>query len=132
MLPAVHQAMEYAAELRAHGVEDLAFEHKLPKENLDLDVLVKSGDEIKYGCQLKDVQHEHGIGSAARKIAQKQLGGDIDGPKVAILDVHDTRAALTESTVKDVEFYAQRTGAVFQIRFRDGSVTIPPGGQIYP
>ncbi|WP_460065666.1 hypothetical protein [Streptomyces sp. YKOK-I1] len=132
MLPAVHQAMEYAAELRAHGVEDLAFEHKLPKENLDLDVLVKSGDEIKYGCQLKDVQHEHGIGSAARKIAQKQLGGEIDGPKVAILDVHDTRAALTESTVKDVEFYAQKTGAVFQIRFRDGSVTIPPGGQIYP
>ncbi|MFF4654817.1 hypothetical protein [Streptomyces sp. NPDC001381] len=30
------------------------------------------------------------------------------------------------------DFYAQKTGAVFQIRFRDSSVTIPNGGQIYP
>ncbi|MFE9098356.1 hypothetical protein ACFYMU_29620, partial [Streptomyces sp. NPDC007264] len=132
MLPAVHQAMEYAAELKSRGVEDLAFEYKNPQRGLDLDVLVKSGDEIKYGCQLKDVQHEGGVASAARKIAEKQLVGEIDGPKVALLDVHDTRAALTERTVKDLEYYARRTGATYQLRFRDGSVTIPANGQIYP
>ncbi|MET8964236.1 hypothetical protein ABZX69_33015, partial [Streptomyces sp. NPDC004074] len=132
MMPAVHQAMEYAAELKSRGVENLAFEYKKPQLGLDLDVLVKSGDEIKYGCQLKDVQQEHGIASAARKIAEKQLVGEIDGPKVAILDVQDTRAALTESTVKDVEYYARRTGATYELRFRDGSITIPANGQIYP
>ncbi|PAZ13907.1 hypothetical protein CLM62_20680 [Streptomyces sp. SA15] len=132
MIPAVHQALEYAMELKLRGVEDLAFEYKRPDLGLDLDVLVMSGDEIKYGCQLKDVGQEHSISSAARKIADKQLMGDIDGPKVAILDVHDTRAALTESTVKDVEHYAKKTGSTYQLRFRDGSITIPPNGQIYP
>ena len=124
--------MEFAADLKSRGVQDLAFEYKMPQRGLDLDVLVKSGDEIKYGCQLKDVQHEHGIGSAARKIAEKQLSGEIDGPKVAILDVHDTRAALTESTVKDVEYYARKIGATYELRFRDGSITIPANGQVYP
>jgi len=53
-------------------------------------------------------------------------------PQVAILDVHDTRAALTEVTVKEVEHYAKRAGATFELRFDDGSVTIPANGQIYP
>ncbi|WP_431034777.1 hypothetical protein ACQYWQ_13450 [Streptomyces sp. P6-2-1] len=132
MLPAVHQAMELAAELQKRGVEDLAFEYKAPGEGLDLDVLVKSGDDIKYGVQLKDVSHEGGIGSAAKKIAKKGLRGAIAGPKVAILDVHDTKAALTEATVREVEHYAERTGATYELRFEDGSVTIPPAGQIYP
>ncbi|MBW8701121.1 hypothetical protein MBT84_16080 [Streptomyces sp. MBT84] len=78
------------------------------------------------------MQQEHGIASAARKIAEKQLVGEIDGPKIAILDVQDTRAALTESTVKDVEYCARRTGATYELRFRDGSITIPANGQIYP
>ncbi|WP_030267369.1 hypothetical protein [Streptomyces violens] len=132
MIPAVHQAMEFAAELQKRGVDDLGFEYKAPGQGLDLDVLVKSGDDIKYGAQLKDVDHEGGIGSAAKKIAKKGLGGEISGPKVAILDVHDTRAALTEATVKEVEHFAKRTGATFELRFDDGSVTIPPNGQIYP
>ncbi|SCD27274.1 hypothetical protein GA0115251_10045 [Streptomyces sp. TverLS-915] len=132
MIPAVHQAMELAAELQKRGVEDLAFEYKAPAEGLDLDVLVKSGDDIKYGVQLKDVSHEGGIGSAAKKIAKKGLRGAIAGPKVAILDVHDTKAALTEATVREVEHYAERTGATYELRFEDGSVTIPPAGQIYP
>ncbi|MFI0781135.1 hypothetical protein [Streptomyces sp. NPDC021212] len=132
MLPAVHQAMEFAADLQKRGVDDLAFEEKLPDKGLDLDVLVKSGEDIKYGCQLKDVDHESGISSAAKKIAKKGLDGAISGPKVAILDVHDTRAALTEATVKAVEHFAKRTEATFELRFDDGSVTIPPNGQIYP
>ncbi|WP_258052928.1 hypothetical protein, partial [Streptomyces sp. Ru73] len=132
MLPAVHQAMEFAADLKSRGVDDLAFEYKNKGQGLDLDVLVKSGDDIKYGCQLKDVGQEHSIGSAARKIADKQLAGQISGPKVAILDVHDTRAALTEATIKDVEHYAKKTGATFELRFKDGSVTIPANGQVYP
>ncbi|MEU6014602.1 hypothetical protein ABZ826_11245 [Streptomyces sp. NPDC047515] len=132
MLPAVHQAMEFASDLQSRGVKDLAFEYKSKSEKLDLDVLVKSGDEIKYGCQLKDVDAEHSIGSAARKIADKQLAGEIAGTKVAILDIHDTKSALTESTIRDVEHYAKKTGATFELRFRDGSITIPPNGHIYP
>lgn len=132
MMPAVNQALEYADELKSRGVEDLGFEYKRPDLGLDLDVLVKSGDEIKFGCQLKVVEHEHGIGSAARKIAKTQLEGMIDGPKVAILDVHDVRAALTEATVKDVEHFAKKVGATYELRFKDGSVTIPADGQIYP
>ncbi|MFC9620995.1 hypothetical protein ACFTXM_13625 [Streptomyces sp. NPDC056930] len=132
MLPAVHQAMEFASDLQSRGVKDLAFEYKSKPEKLDLDVLVKSGDEIKYGCQLKDVDAEHSIGSAARKIADKQLAGQIAGTKVAILDIHDTKSALTESTIKDVEHYAKKTGAIFELRFRDGSITIPANSHIYP
>ncbi|MEU9763715.1 hypothetical protein AB0D98_29210, partial [Streptomyces sp. NPDC047987] len=132
MLPAVHQAMEFASDLQSRGVKDLAFEYKNKAENLDLDVLVKSGDEIRYGCQLKDVDFEHGIGSAAQKIAKKQLLGEIAGPKVAILDIHDTKFALTESTIKTVEHCAKKTGATFELRFQDGSITIPANGSVYP
>lgn len=132
MIPAVHQAMEYASELRSRGVRDLAFEEKLPEQGLDLDVLVKSGDEIKFGVQLKVVEGEQSIKSAARKIAEKQLAGDIAGPKVAILDVPDVKGALTDVTIRKVEHFAGKTGATFELRFEDGSVTIPPNGQIYP
>lgn len=132
MLPAVHQAMQFASELQTRGVKDLAFEYKNRAERLDLDVLVKSGDEIRYGCQLKVVGAEHSVGSAARKIAETQLGGRIGGPKVAILDISDARAALTETTIRDVEHQAAKTGATFELRFQDGSVIIPSNGQIYP
>ncbi|MFJ9977086.1 hypothetical protein [Streptomyces cyaneofuscatus] len=40
MIPAVHQAMEHAAELQAKGVKGIEFEVKIPGENLDLDVLM--------------------------------------------------------------------------------------------
>lgn len=132
MIPAVHQAMEFASELKSRGVKDVAFEVKLPAQKLDLDVLVKSGDEIKYGVQLKVVDAEHSIGSAARKIADKQLAGDIAGPKVAILDIGDAKGALTDVTIRKVEHFAEKVGATFELRFEDGSVTIPPNGQIYP
>ncbi|NYV77859.1 hypothetical protein HW445_26565 [Streptomyces sp. UH6] len=138
MMPAVHQALEFATELKKHGADGVAFEYKNPGSNLDLDVLVKrdgeirTPDDVTYGCQLKDVQNEHGISSAARKIASKQLAGEISGPKVAILDVQDTIGALTEKTLADLEFYAGKTGATFEVRFRDGSITVPPNGQIYP
>jgi hypothetical protein len=134
MMPAVHQAMEFAVELKSRGVNDIGFEYKGSTRGaeLDLDVLVRSGNEIKYGCQLKDVQAEHSVASAASKIAKKQLVGDIDGPKVAILDIQDSLSALTERTVSEVAHAAMRVGATFELRFRDGSVTIPPNGQIYP
>ncbi|WP_280870961.1 hypothetical protein [Streptomyces sp. MJP52] len=138
MVPAVHQALEFATELNRHGADGLAFEYKNPGGDLDLDVLVsrdgavKTHEDVTYGCQLKDVQNEHGISSAARKIASKQLGGEIAGPKVAILDVQDNISALAEKTREDLEFYAKKTGATFEVRFRDGSVTVPPDGQIYP
>ncbi|MFJ2897736.1 hypothetical protein ACIO87_22960 [Streptomyces sp. NPDC087218] len=132
MLPAVHQTMEFTSDLQSRGVKDLAFEYKRKPEGLDLDVLVKSGDKITYGCQLKVVGKEHSIGSAARKIANDQLSGRIAGPKVAILDIHSTKSALTESTIRDVEHYAKKTGATFELRFEDGSVTFPANGRIYP
>jgi hypothetical protein len=132
MIPAVHQAMEHAADLQARGVEGLAFEFKDPGKGLDLDVLVRSGDEITHGVQLKDVEQAKGIRSAARKIAEKQLAGEISGTKVAILDVHDVKGALTESMVRDLEYYAERTGATFEVRFQDGSITVPANGQVYP
>ncbi|MEU1115170.1 MULTISPECIES: hypothetical protein [unclassified Streptomyces] len=132
MLPAVHQALEFASELKARGVADVSFEAKLPTQKLDLDVLVRSGDEIKYGVQLKVVESEVGVGSAARKIADKQLAGEIAGPKVAILDIHDSKGALTDVTIRKVKHFAEKAGATFELRFEDGSVTIPSNGQIYP
>ncbi|MFI1512136.1 hypothetical protein [Streptomyces griseoaurantiacus] len=132
MIPAVHQAMEHAAELQARGVDGLAFEFKDPGKGLDLDVLVKSGNDITHGVQLKDVEQAKGIRSAARKIAEKQLAGEISGTKVAILDVHDVKAALTDAMVRDLEYYAEKSGATFEVRFEDGSITVPADGQVYP
>ncbi|MFE7615122.1 hypothetical protein [Streptomyces sp. NPDC057496] len=130
--PNSSDAMEFASDFQSRGVKDLAFEDKRKPEGLDLDVLVKSGDKITYGCQLKVVGKEHSIGSAARKIANDQLSGRIAGPKVAILDIHSTKSALTEATIRDVEHYAKKTGATFELRFKDGSITFPANGRIYP
>jgi hypothetical protein len=132
MTPSVHMAMEHAADLRARGVKDVAFEFKAPGDKLDLDVLVRAGDEIVYGVQLKDVQSVSGINSAAKKIAIKQLAGEIAGQKVAILDIHDLKGAVTDDILRSVEGYARRTNATFELRFQDGSITIPANGPTYP
>jgi hypothetical protein len=132
MTPAVYMALEHAMDLRTHGVDGLAFEWKVPDEGLDLDVLVRSGDRIEYGVQLKDVDSVSGLNSATRGIAEKQLIGTIAGQKVAILDVHDSKAALTDKILGRIAGRARMTNATFVLRFEDGSITIPANGPTYP
>ncbi|MGW2934403.1 hypothetical protein ACWDA7_21680, partial [Streptomyces sp. NPDC001156] len=132
MTPAVYMAMEHATDLQAHGVEGLALELKKPEQGLDLDVLVRSGERIEYGAQLKDVQSVSGINSATKGIAEKQLAGMIDGQKVAILDIHDTKVALTDKILGRVAYRARITNATFVLRFEDGSITVPANGPTYP
>ncbi|MFK8848148.1 hypothetical protein [Streptomyces sp. Ac-502] len=126
MLPAVHQALEHAAELQAKNVENIGFELKLPDQKLDLDVLVKSENGIEYGAQLKDVQSADGIKSAVSKIAEKQLAGPGVRTKVAILDINDMKSSLTDRALRNVQRAADRTNAYFELRFSDGSLTVFP------
>ncbi|GCB49401.1 hypothetical protein [Streptomyces sp. NL15-2K] len=105
---------------------------RLAKEQLSLDVLVRSGDRIEYGVQLKDVDSASSLKSATRGIAEKQLLGQIDGQKVAILDVHDIKAALTDKILGLVAHRARLTNATFVLRFEDGSITVPANGPTYP
>ncbi|MFE7772537.1 hypothetical protein ACFU5O_01260 [Streptomyces sp. NPDC057445] len=126
MMPAVHQAMEHAAELQAKNVNNIELELKLPEKKLDLDVLVRSEGGIEYGAQLKDVQSANGIKSAVAKIAEKQLAGPGVKVKVAILDINDVKGALTDRILKNVQRAADRTNASFGLRFKDGSLTVFP------
>ncbi|MBP2402886.1 hypothetical protein [Streptomyces syringium] len=126
MIPAVHQAMEHAAELQAKGIKNIEFELKLPEKQLDLDVLVRVDGRIEYGAQLKDVDSVTGIKSAVKKIADKQLGGSGVDVKVGILDVKGLRSELTEREIQAVQRAADRTNASFELKFDDGSVTIYP------
>ncbi|MFF6905575.1 hypothetical protein ACFY9Q_06520 [Streptomyces sp. NPDC012389] len=141
MIPAVHQAMEHAAELQAKGVKGIEFEVKIPGENLDLDVLVRNGGRIDYGAQLKDVDSVTGIGSAVKKIANKQLLGALDATglpstpidiKAGILDIRGLRSELTERNIQAVQRAADRCNASFELRFDDGSVTIYPTNATKP
>ncbi|MFJ7946459.1 hypothetical protein ACIQ6K_22810, partial [Streptomyces sp. NPDC096354] len=131
MTPSVYMAMEHATDLQARGAKNLAFEYKRPELGLDLDVLIKSGDRIEYAAQLKDVQSVAGINSATKGIAAKQLAGPIAGQKVAILDIHDTKAALTDKILGRVAGRAKACDSTFVLRFEDGSITVPANGPVY-
>ncbi|NXY96857.1 hypothetical protein HYE82_21220 [Streptomyces sp. BR123] len=141
MIPAVHQAMEHAAELQAKGLKGIEFEVKLPGEKLDLDVLVRHDGRIAYGAQLKDVDSVAGIRSAVKKIANKQLLGVLDATglpktpidvKAGILDIRGLRSELTERDIQVVQQAADRCNAHFELRFDDGSVTIFPTNATKP
>ncbi|MFE6739138.1 hypothetical protein [Streptomyces tubercidicus] len=132
MMPAVHQALEHAAELQAKNAGNIGFELKLPKQNLDLDVLVRSENGIEYGAQLKDLQSANGVKSAVTKIAKMQLAGPGVKMKVAILDIDDIKGALTERTLNAVQRAADRTNASFELRFKDGSLTVFPTNATTP
>ncbi|MEU9800822.1 hypothetical protein [Streptomyces sp. NPDC051000] len=141
MIPAVHQAMEHAAELQAKGLQGIEFEVKLPGENLDLDVLVRNDGHIDYGAQLKDVDSVAGIKSAVNKISTKQLKGDLDemglqktpiDVKAGILDIRGLTSELTERDIQTVHQAADRCNAAFELRFDDGSVTIYPTNAVKP
>ncbi|WP_406450200.1 hypothetical protein OG782_12250 [Streptomyces sp. NBC_00876] len=132
MIPAVHQAMEHAAELQAKGIKNIEFELKLPERQLDLDVLVRVDGRIEYGAQLKDVDSVAGIKSAVKKIAEKQLGGSGVDIKVGILDIKGLRSELTEREIQAVQRAADRTNASFELKFDDGSVTIYPSNAAKP
>ncbi|MCX5388086.1 hypothetical protein [Streptomyces sp. NBC_00083] len=126
MLPAVHQAMEHAAELQSRGEHNVEFELKIPDENLDLDVLIRGDGRIEYGAQLKDVDSVAGIRSAVKKIAGHQLSGEGVDIKAGILDIKGPRSELTERDIEAVQRAADRTNAYFELRFDDGSVTVYP------
>ncbi|MEV4505008.1 hypothetical protein [Streptomyces klenkii] len=132
MIPAVYQAMEFAEELRSSGVKGLEFEYKDPAAKLDLDVLTRVDGKIGYGWQLKEVEGADGIKSAVKGIAKKQLVGTGVEHKVAILDIQDVKSALTGETLKDVEYYSRKLNATFELRFQDGSITIPANGRARP
>ncbi|WP_406283005.1 hypothetical protein [Streptomyces sp. NBC_00209] len=132
MIPAVHQAMEHAAELQAKGIKNIEFELKLPDKKLDLDVLVRTDGRIEYGAQLKDVDSVAGIKSAVKKIAEKQLAGAGVDVKVGILDIKGFRNELTEREIQAVQRAADRTNASFELKFKDGSVTIYPTNAAKP
>ncbi|MFF9479238.1 hypothetical protein [Streptomyces sp. NPDC014733] len=132
MMPAVHQALEHAAELQAKNVGNIEFELKLPEQNLDLDVLVRSENGIEYGAQLKDLESAKGIKSAVTKIAKMQLAGPGVKVKVAVLDIADTKSALTERALNAVQRAADRTNASFELRFQDGSLTVFPTNATTP
>ncbi|MFJ4902666.1 hypothetical protein [Streptomyces sp. NPDC088727] len=126
MIPAVHQAMEHAFELQSKGINNIEFELKLPKEQLDLDVLVRVDGRIEYGAQLKEVDSVAGIKSAVKKIAEKQLGGSGVNVKAAILDIKGLRSELTDREIQAVQRAADRTNASFELKFDDGSITVYP------
>ncbi|WP_030160102.1 hypothetical protein [Streptomyces sp. NRRL S-244] len=132
MMPAVHQAMDHAAELQAKGISGIEFEVKIPSEKLDLDVLTRVDGKIEYGAQLKDVQSANGIKSAVKKIAEKQLAGSGVDVKAAILDVNDFKGAVTERDLQAVQRAADRTNATFELRFNDGSITVFPTNSVRP
>ncbi|MEJ8642693.1 hypothetical protein WKI68_17395 [Streptomyces sp. MS1.HAVA.3] len=133
MIPAVHQALEYAADLQSKGIKNIEFELKLPAQNLDLDVLVRTPDgRIEYGAQLKDVDSVAGIRSAVKKIAEKQLGGAGVDVKHALLDIRGLRGELTDREIQAVQRAADRSNASFELRFDDGSVTIFPTNATNP
>ncbi|GAA2942648.1 MULTISPECIES: hypothetical protein [Streptomyces] len=130
MIPAVHQAMEHAAELQDKGIKGIEFELKLPGDRLDLDVLVRIDGRIEYGAQLKDVDSVAGISSAVKKIAAKQLAGSGVGVKAGILDIKGFKSELTEREIRSVQRAADRTNASFELKFDDGSVTIYPTNSV--
>ncbi|MGW0390712.1 hypothetical protein ACWDYJ_07395, partial [Streptomyces sp. NPDC003042] len=133
MIPAVHQALEYAADLQSKGIKNIEFELKLPAQKLDLDVLVRTPDgRIEFGAQLKDVDSVAGIKSAVKKIAEKQLGGPGVDVKHALLDIRGLRGELTEREIQAVQRAADRSNASFELRFDDGSVTIFPTNATKP
>ncbi|MFD8990920.1 hypothetical protein ACFVZ4_22990 [Streptomyces goshikiensis] len=132
MMPAVHQAMEHAAELQAKGIGHIEFELKLPERGLDLDVLTRLDGRIEYGAQLKDVSSAGSIKSAVNGIADKQLKGDGVNVKAAILDVDDVKGALTDRILGAVQRAADRTNASFELRFHDGSTTVYPTNATKP
>ncbi|MFE3762729.1 hypothetical protein ACFXPI_13315, partial [Streptomyces sp. NPDC059104] len=132
MMPAVHQALEHAAELQARNIGHIEFELKLPEKGLDLDVLTRVDGRIEYGAQLKDVQSVKGIKSAVKGIVEKQLKGSGVDVKAAILDVHDLKGALTERDLSAVQRAADRTNASFELRFDDGSITVYPTNATKP
>ncbi|MFE6909033.1 hypothetical protein [Streptomyces erythrochromogenes] len=142
MIPAVHQAMEHAAELQAKGLKGIEFEVKLPAEKLDLDVLVRNDGRIEYGAQLKDVDGVTGIKSAVKKISEKQLKGKIDeetGLPITPVDVKagilDIRGSVTELTQREAQFVqraADSCNAYFELKFDDGSVTFYPTNATRP
>ncbi|MBA0053981.1 hypothetical protein E0L36_24955 [Streptomyces sp. AJS327] len=134
MGPAATMALEQATELHRRGIpsDRLEFEKKVEATGLDLDVAVKGPDgEVSHGYQLKDVQTIEGIGSAVRKAA-KQLSPPSSGAKIGFLDVHQPRAALTEDALRKVVGASIKSGAVFHLRFTDGSITVPGDGVVYP
>ncbi|NKI44562.1 hypothetical protein [Streptomyces physcomitrii] len=125
MIPAAHMALREATILQNKGFSHLAFEIKDEALDLDLDVAALRPDGTpQYGYQLKDVDSIEGIRSAAKKAA-KQLISPSDTTKFAILDVHRPRAELSAKMFNEVEFQARRAGATFQLRFEDGSITVP-------
>ncbi|MGX2995046.1 hypothetical protein JNUCC64_12225 [Streptomyces sp. JNUCC 64] len=126
MIPAAYQALSHADDLLRGGATGLGFELKLPKRDLDLDVFLENGGKVDAGWQLKNVKSIAGVKSAVDGIADKQLKGEVDR-KVAILEVNDEMASLTDRILRSVERSAKETGAVFELRFRDGSVTVHPG-----
>ncbi|GAA3378406.1 hypothetical protein [Streptomyces racemochromogenes] len=132
MTPAVHQALQHAAELQAKGIEHIEFELDLTARKLDLDVATRVDGRIEYGAQLKDVKSAKGIRSAINGIADHQLVGDGVDVKVAILDIHDTKSALTERDLASAQGAADRTNASFELRFNDGSITVYPTNATKP
>ncbi|MEU9718235.1 hypothetical protein [Streptomyces sp. NPDC047976] len=132
MTPAVHQALQHAAELQEKGIGHIEFELSLTERKLDLDVATRVDGRIEYGAQLKDVKRAKGIRSAIDGIADHQLVGDGVDVKVAILDIHDTKGALTERDLRAAQGAADRTNASFELRFNDGSITVYPTNATKP
>ncbi|MFJ4770737.1 hypothetical protein ACIP88_16705 [Streptomyces uncialis] len=131
MIPAAHQALVHADELLRNGAKGLEFEAKLPQEKLDLDVLLRNEGRIDAGWQLKGVKSVAGIKSAVNGIVDKQLAGEA-GQKVAILEVNDSLTSMTDEILTKVEEAVEATDAVFEMRFRDGSVTVRPPSPAEP
>ncbi|MYY13063.1 hypothetical protein GT204_30310 [Streptomyces sp. SID4919] len=131
MIPAAHQALVHADELLRKGAKGLEFEAKLPQEKLDLDVLLRNEGRIDAGWQLKGVKSVAGIKSAVNGIVDKQLAGEA-GQKVAILEVNDSLTSITDEILTKVEEAVEATDAVFEMRFRDGSVTVRPPSPAEP
>ncbi|MFE6914584.1 hypothetical protein [Streptomyces rubiginosohelvolus] len=141
MMPAVHQAMEHAAELQARGMKGIEFEVKLPEENLDLDVLIRNDGHIVYAAQLKDVDTIKGIKSAVKKISHTQLMGSLGeaglpstpiGVKAGILDIRALMSEVTEREIQAAQRAADRCNASFELKFDDGSITVYPTNAITP
>ncbi|MEU8580789.1 hypothetical protein [Streptomyces abikoensis] len=132
MIPAAYMALTHATELQSRGFGHIAFELKDDLTGLDLDVTTLHADgKPHYGYQLKDVDTIKGIRKAAKKAAE-QLAPGTATQKIAILDIHQSLADLDAKMFKEVEFQARKAGATYHLRFKDGSITVPPNGSVFP
>ncbi|RCH68799.1 hypothetical protein DT019_09045 [Streptomyces sp. SDr-06] len=132
MVPASYMALTHATELQGRGVPNIVFDLKNEATGVDLDLATLHSDGTPdFAYQFKDVDTIEGINSAVKK-ATSQLKSSSASHRIAFLDVHQPLAEMNAKMFKIVEIEARKRGAVVHLRFKDGSMTVPPDAPVFP